>query len=167
MRYAHRGVVVLLLLGAGARVAGGQAPRVAVSELLPNERLQLSSTTVGVERSERVIVVRTGGDTLWVAMRRGEAAIPLLVREVRSAKVARGQRTSLPRAVLGGVAGSVVGFAAGWLSCIPLTCGDGIYGDDFAFRVLLGFGAGAIGGAKLGYGPHDVWRPVAIPARGR
>lgn len=167
MRYAHRGVVVLLLLGAGARVAGGQAPRVPVSELLPNERLQLSSTTVGVERSERVIVVRAGGDTLWVAMRRGEAAIPLLVREVRSAKVARGKRTSVPGAVLGGIGGAVAGLLVGGLSCAAIPCDGGGEGWDGFIRVIVGLGGGAYFGTKVGYGPHDAWLPVALPARER
>ncbi len=69
MRYTHRGVVALLLLVLGARSVTAQTPKVAISDLQPNERLRLSSTTVGVERSENVRVVRAGGDTLWVALR--------------------------------------------------------------------------------------------------
>lgn len=167
MRCTLRSAIVLLLLAAGARSAGAQAPTVAASDLRPNERLHVSSPALGSARGEKVRVVRAGSDTLWVARRPNDTSIPLSLRDLRSAEVARGTRTSWPRAVLGGVAGSVVGFVAGWLSCIPLTCEGGIDGDDFGFRLLVGFGAGAVGGAKLGYGPHDVWVPVALPGRDR
>lgn len=167
MRGTHRSLVASLLLVLGARSASAQSPKVAISDLLPNERLQLSSTTVGVERSEKVKVVRAGGDTLWVARRSGDTAIPLLVREVRSAKVARGKRTSWAGTVLGGMVGAVAGFAVGALSCSALPCSGGGEGMDAYIRVLAGFVGGAVGGSKLGYGPHDVWVPVALPARDR
>lgn len=167
MGYTHRSVVALVLLAVGARSASAQSPSVAVSDLRPNERLYLSSPALGSERSEKVKVVRAGSDTLWVARRSNDTSIPLLVRELRSATVARGTRTSWARAVFGGVGGAVAGFAAGWLSCFAITCDGGMDGDDSWFRLLLGFGAGAVGGAKLGYGPHDVWVPVALPARDR
>lgn len=167
MKCTLRGAIMLLFLAVGARSASTQAPTVAAADLRPNERLYLSSPALGGARGEKVMVVRAGSDTLWVARRPNDTSIPLAVRDLRSAKVARGTRTSWPRAVLGGVGGSVVGFVARWLSCIPLTCEGGIDGDDFGVRLLVGFGAGAVGGAKLGYGPHDVWVPVALPGRDR
>lgn len=167
MRYTHRGVVELLLLMVVVRSIGAQSPAVAVSDLRPNERLYVSSLALGSERSEQVRIVRTGGDTLWVSRRPNDTSIPLAVRDLRSAKVARGTRTSGDRAVLGGFGGAVAGFAAGWLSCFAITCEGGMDGDDFGIRLLLGFGAGAVAGAKLGYGPHDVWLPVALQTRDR
>lgn len=98
---------------------------------------------------------------------RDDPAIPLLVREVRSVKVARGKRNSWPGAVAGGIGGAAVGLVVGALSCAAISCDGGGEGMDGFIRVLVGFGGGAYAGAKLGYGPHDVWLPVALETRDR